>query len=185
MKSTNNQNYNDDIFHYLTGKYSITNEGNYKFVLRDEEKKKSIYYESESVPIADPALDSNFKAIFLNKTERTKNFLNNIYFIPNEMEINKIDFISSDYYEIGKRFNLNSLKPDIVCKGILKNGITILIDIEIQINWKIFLDDKYIEYGSILRISDTNHEVEKKRALSYEKKKKKKKKKKKIIKKKF
>ena len=104
MKSTNNQNYNDDIFHYLTGKYSITKEGNYEFVLRDE-KKKSIYYESESVPIADPALDSNFKAIFLNKTERMKNFLNNIYFIPNEMEINKIDFISSDYYEIGKRFN--------------------------------------------------------------------------------
>ena len=163
MESTNNENYNDDIFHFLTGEYSINNNsGNYEFFLIDE-KKNTISYESQPVPIADPALDSNFKAIFMNKKGRMKDFLNNIFFIPNEMEINQLDFISSDYYEIGKKFNLNSLKPDIVCKGILKNGITILIDIEIQINWNLTLDDKFIEYGTCLRNADSNYEVEKKK----------------------
>ena len=172
MESTINENYNEDIFHFLTGKYSKNKKGNYKFFLKDDKKKNTILYESQAVPIADPALDSNFKSIFINKNERMKNFLNNIYFIPNEMEINELNFIPSDYNKIGNKFNLNSLKPDIVCQAKLKNNKTILIDIEIQISWKITLDDRFINYGICIRKSNSDFEVEKKKELYYKKKKK-------------
>ena len=173
MESTINENYNEDIFHFLTGKYSKNKKGNYKFFLKDDEKKNTVLYESQAVPIADPALDSNFKSIFINKNERIKNFLNNIYFIPNEMEINELNCIPSDYNEIGNKFNLNSLKPDIVCQAKLKNNKTILIDIEMQISWKITLDDRFIDYGICIRKSNSDFEVEKKKELYYKKKKKK------------
>jgi len=119
FKNENKIDYNDDLFHFLTGKYSIKEENNYDFYIED--KKNFWRFKSKPVSIADPAYDSNFKAIFYKNPARLKDFLNNIFFISNNMELEKIYYLSNEYYDIGNKYNLNSLKSDIVCKGLLKN----------------------------------------------------------------
>ena len=66
-----------------------------------------------------------------------------------------------DFYDIGKRFNIDSLKSDIACKAKIKGSKKILINIEIQINWLSNLDDRLLEYGVCLRNADSNIEKKK------------------------
>ena len=156
----------DDIFHYLTGKYT-KRRGIFRFYLNNEEYPldQTFYETTETVSIADPALDANFKSIFLNHAERLENFLNEIYFIPNNMKISHIKFLPGEFNQIGTIYNLITLRADIACKAKvceldknndIKEEKTTLLDIEIQINWIEKLDDKLLEYGTLLRNSYSN-----------------------------
>ena len=145
-----NSQYIKDIFHYLGDKNGVwEDEKGYHFILYDNNKPNEIFvYDTKEFHIIpDPVYDSTFKAIFLNKSERFQNFLNSIYFNQNNMEIKQLQFLTGDFNEIGKAYNMNSLRADIVCKGkvhylnnLQKNNDT-LFDIEIQINWLENLDD--------------------------------------------
>ena len=156
----------DDIFHYLTGKYT-KRRGIFRFYLNNEEYPldQTFYETTETVLVSDPALDANFKSIFLNHAERLENFLNEIYFIPNNMKISHIKFLPGEFNQIGTIYNLITLRADIACKAKvceidrynnIKEEKTTLLDIEIQINWIEKLDDKLLEYGTLLRNSYSN-----------------------------
>lgn len=155
IKSIKKSHKNDDIFHYLD--VINVNEQEYSFVLRDKyDPLRTLIYNSEKCDIPDPSIDSNFKAIFINKPNRFENFLNSVHFWPNGMEISHIEFLIGDFNTIGYIYNLNTLRADIVCKGIIKirdenYRKETLLDVEIQINWIPNLDDHLFEYGSLLR----------------------------------
>ena len=83
-KIDSNNKYKEDIFHYL-GSVCWEDTNGYHFSLYDESKKDKVlvYDTNEAVLIADPGYDTNFKAIFLNKSERFINFLNSVFFKQN------------------------------------------------------------------------------------------------------
>ena len=161
-KIDSNDKYKEDIFHYL-GSVFWEDKNGYHFTLYDESKKDKIliYDTKEAVLIADPGYDASFKAIFLNKSERFINFLNSVFFKQNNIEIKDLNFLVGEFNEIGNAYNMNSLRADITCKGIvqnlnnLNNNVT-LINVEVQLNWIENLDDRLFEYGSLLRNSYTN-----------------------------
>ena len=155
----------NDIFHYIKGEYTTVGD-HYHFLAKIEDKNiKDYYYETDdTVLIPDPALDSNFKAIFSDHPKRLENFLNSIYFNPHSLQIFNIEYLKGEFYKIGHSFNINTLRADIACKGkvcaINNNNENetkeTLLDIEIQINWIEDLDDRLFEYGSLLRNHYTN-----------------------------
>ena len=149
----------NDIFHYL--KFNHLVESDKKFYLFDVKTGFSQEYKAQSCLIPDPAIDSNFKSIFSNKSKRFENFLNSVYFIPKDMEISDIEYLVGDFNAIGEKYGLNCLHADIACKGTLKqknkkNTKETLLDVEIQINWLEDMDDKLFEYGSLLRNDYSN-----------------------------
>lgn len=92
----------------------------------------------------------------MNRSKRFENFLNCIYFNPNDLEISDIEFISGEFTKIGSIYNINNLRTDIACKGKIRKKNAekkddILLDVEMQINWIEKSDDKSFEYGSVLR----------------------------------
>ena len=126
----------NDIFHYL--KFNHLEESDKKFYLFDVKTGSSQEYKAQSCLIPDPAIDSNFKSIFSNKSKRFENFLNSVYFIPKDMEISDIEYLVGDFNTIGEKYGLNCLHADIACKGTLKqknkkNTKETLLDVEIQI----------------------------------------------------
>ena len=145
IKQIKKPNKNDDIFHYLD--INNVNEQEYSFVLRDKNyPSQSLIYNTEKCDIADPSIDSNFKAIFINKAERFKNFLNSVHFWQNGMEISNIEFPIGYFNTIGYVYNFNYLPANMACKGKLKikdeNYLKeTLLDIEIKINWVPNLDE--------------------------------------------
>ena len=146
----------NDIFHYLGDSYIKENDI-YKFPLYPDKKNvsKAEYYKVKKLSsIPDPSIDSNFKAIFNNHSKRFENLLNSIYFEPNDMKISDLVFINDEYNIIGQSFNLNTLRPDIACKGKItindkehKEKKELLLDVEILINWIEELEDKLFEYN--------------------------------------
>ena len=162
MNSISENNYlKEDLFHFLTGKYYKGKVNKYFFILYDKEKGVTSFYETNNIILAvDPAIDSSFKKLFLNNKERLQSFLNDVFFEPNGNKITSLEYVVGDFYDIGKKYNLNSLKADIVCKAKIKGIKNILIDIEIQINWLSELDNKFFEYSSVLRNADINAEIE-------------------------
>ena len=146
-----------DLLHYLTGDYEKKNEGYFFYLNCPEDPRKIVYYDTtDIILIPDPALDANFKAIFLNRSKRFENFLNCIYFNPNDLEISDIEFISGEFTKIGSIYNINNLRANIACKGKIRKKNAekkddILLDVEMQINWIEKSDDKSFEYGSVLR----------------------------------
>ena len=125
----------NDIFHYLGDSYIKENDI-YKFPLYPDKKNvsKAEYYKVKKLSsIPDPSIDSNFKAIFNNHSKRFENLLNSIYFELNDMKISDLVFINDEYNIIGQSFNLNTLRPDIACKG------------------KITINDK--EYGVVVDVN--------------------------------
>ena len=72
-----------------------------------------------------------------------------------------LQYLFGDYYELGKKYDLNSLKSDIACKGKLKDENEILIDIEMQIGWFSDMDNRLFDYGFSLRQANTNFELAK------------------------
>lgn len=152
----------DDLFHYLTGDCKKDRNGKHLFYLYNLENGHYAFYESDGyILLDDPAIDSSFKYLFLNDPIRLKYFLNDIYFKPNNMEIIELEYMIGEIHEIGKRFNLGALKPDIACKVKIRSNKVILIDIEIQINWLSNLDDRLFEYGSCLRNANSSIETKK------------------------
>ena len=149
-----------DLFHYLTGEFRIDKDNKYYFSLSGVDD--FFYVTDESTFISDPAYDSSFKYLFGNNAPRLENFLNQIYFLQRNKKLEDLQYLFGDYYELGKKYDLNSLKSDIACKGKLKNEKEILIDIEIQIGWFSDLDDRLFDYGFSLRQSNTNFEQAKK-----------------------
>ena len=143
-----------DLFHYLTGKFQIDKDGEYYFSLSGVDDY--FYVTDESTFIADPAFDNSFKYLFGNNAPRLENFLNQIYFLPRKEKLEDLQYLFGDYYELGKKYDLNSLKSDIACKGKLKDENEIFIDIEIQIGWFSDMDDRLFDYGFSLRQANTN-----------------------------
>jgi hypothetical protein len=125
-------------------------------------------YKSEGCLISDPALDINFKALFIDKPERFANFLNCVFFLPRNKEISELEFLVGDFHVIGDKYDLNHLSADIACKGKIKeinndnnnnkiiNVKEKLLDVEVQINWIEDIDNILFEYGSVLRYHYTN-----------------------------
>ena len=156
-----------DILHYLqirdlgdNGCSFLLGEGNNPFLMK--------VYKSEGCLISDPALDINFKALFIDKPERFANFLNCVFFLPRNKEISELEFLVGDFHVIGDKYNLNRLSADIACKGKIKeinndnnnnkiiNVKETLLDVEVQINWIEDIDNILFEYGSVLRYHYTN-----------------------------
>ena len=152
----------NDLFHYLTGDCYEDQSGHQIFYLYNSENAHYAYYTSDGYfLIDDPSVDSSFKHIFLNNPVRLKAFLNEIYFEQNDMKIIELDYMIGEFYDIGKRFNIDSLKSDIACKAKIKGSKKILINIEIQINWLSNLDDRLFEYGACIRNANSNVETKK------------------------
>ena len=152
----------DDLFHYLTGDCKKDRNEKHLFYLYNLENGHYAFYESDGyILLDDPAIDSSFKYLFLHNPIRLKNFLNDIYFKPNNMEIIELEYMIGEISEIGKRYNLGALKPDIACKVKIRSNKVILIDIEIQINWLSNLDDRLFEYGACIRNANSNVETKK------------------------
>ena len=156
-----------DILHYLqirdlgdNGCSFLLGEGNNPFLMK--------VYKSEGCLISDPALDINFKALFIDKPERFANFLNCVFFLPRNKEISELEFLVGDFHVIGDKYDLNRLSADIACKGKSKeinndnnnnkiiNVKETLLDVEVQINWIEDIDNILFEYGSVLRYHYTN-----------------------------
>jgi len=156
-----------DILHYLqirdlgdNGCSFLLGEGNNPFLMKE--------YKSEGCLISDPALDINFKALFIDKPERFANFLNCVFFLPRNKEISELEFLVGDFHVIGDKYDLIRLSADIACKGKIKeinndnnnnkiiNVKETLLDVEIQINWIEDIDNILFEYGSVLRYHYTN-----------------------------
>ena len=156
-----------DILHYLqirdlgdNGCSFLLGEGNNPFLMK--------VYKSEGCLISDPALDINFKALFIDKPERFANFLNCVFFLPRNKEISELEFLVGDFHVIGDKYDLNLLSADIACKGKIKeinndnnnnkiiNVKETLLDVEVQINWIEDIDNILFEYGSVLRYHYTN-----------------------------
>ena len=97
----------DDLFHYLTGDCKEDRNGKHLFYLYNLENGHYAFYESDGyILLDDPAIDSSFKYLFLNDPIRLKNFLNDIYFKPNNMEIIELEYMIGEISEIGKRYIL-------------------------------------------------------------------------------
>ena len=156
-----------NILHYLqirdlgdNGCSFLLGEGNNPFLMK--------VYKSEGCLISDPALDINFKALFIDKPERFANFLNCVFFLPRNKEISELEFLVGDFHVIGDKYDLNRLSADIACKGKIKeinndnnnnkiiNVKETLLDVEVQINWIEDIDNILFEYGSVLRYHYTN-----------------------------
>ena len=157
-----------DILHYLqirdlgdNGCSFLLGEGNNPFLMKE--------YKSEGCLISDPALDINFKALFIDKPERFANFLNCVFFLPRNKEISELEFLVGDFHVIGDKYDLNRLSADIACKGKIKeinndnnnnnkiiNVKETLLDVEVQMNWIEDIDNILFEYGSVLRYHYTN-----------------------------
>ena len=152
----------NDLFHYLTGDCYEDQSGHQIFYLYNSENAHYAYYTSDGYfLIDDPSVDSSFKHLFLNNPVRLKAFLNEIYFEQNDMKIIELDYMIGEFYDIGKRFNIDSLKSDIACKAKIIGSKKILINIEIQINWLSNLDDRLFEYGACIRNANSNVETKK------------------------
>ena len=160
-----------DLFHYLSGRVEMGNDNKYYFLLSDVED--DFYVSDKATFIADPAFDSSFKYLFGNNAPRLENFLNQIYFLPQNKKIQGLHYLVGDYYELGNKYDLNSQKSDIACKGILQDENEILLDIEMQLGWFSDLDDRLINYAASLRRADSNSELakEKEKAKNNENKK--------------
>ena len=155
-----------DILHYLqirdlgdNGCSFLLGEGNNPFLMKE--------YKSEGCLISDPALDINFKALFIDKPERFANFLNCVFFLPRNKEISELEFLVGNFHVIGDKYDLIRLSADIACKGKIKeinndnnnkiiNVKETLLDVEVQINWIEDIDNILFEYGSVLRYHYTN-----------------------------
>ena len=97
----------DDLFHYLTGDCKKDQNGKHLFYLYNLENGHYAFYESDGyILLDDPAIDSSFKYLFLHNPIRLKNFLNDIYFKPNNMEIIELEYMIGEISEIGKRYIL-------------------------------------------------------------------------------
>ena len=149
-----------DILHYL--EIRDLGDNGCSFLLREgNDPLKMKEYKSESCLISDPALDINFKALFIDKPERFANFLNCVFFYQRNKEISELEFLVGDFHVIGDKYNLNRLNADIACKGKIKeiNNNTnqiidvkeTLLDVEVQINWIEDIDNIIFEYGSVIR----------------------------------
>ena len=153
----NTINTENNLFHYLTGEYDyIEKDDKFSFTIFNGNKQLF----DECVLLYDPGYDTTFKELFLNHPKRLENFLNNIYFLYNNMKLENLEFLVGDYYDFGKVHGFNSLSSDISCKASIKKNKTILLDAEIQIGWRNRLDDRLFEYGSLLRNRFTNQERE-------------------------
>ena len=72
-----NRNEYYDLLHYLTGDYKIKNNCYFFSLNTPENPLMTIYYDTPGIILVpDPALDANFKAIFLDRPKRLENFLN-------------------------------------------------------------------------------------------------------------
>ena len=152
----------NDLFHYLTGDCYEDQSGHQIFYLYNSENAHYAYYTSDGYfLIDDPSVDSSFKHLFLNNPIRLKTFLNEIYFEQNNMKIIELNYMVGEFYDIGKRYNLDTLKSDIACKAKIIGEKNILINIEIQINWLSNLDDRLFEYGACIRNANSNVETKK------------------------
>jgi len=152
----------NDLFHYLTGDCYEDKNGHQIFYLYNSDNAHYAYYTSDGYfLIDDPAVDSSFKHLFLNNPIRLKTFLNEIYFEQNNMKIIELNYMVGEFYDIGKRYNLDTLKSDIACKAKIIGEKNILINIEIQINWLSNLDDRLFEYGACIRNANSNVETKK------------------------
>ena len=152
----------NDLFHYLTGDCYEDKNGHQIFYLYNSDNAHYAYYTSDGYfLIDDPAVDSSFKHLFLNNPIRLKTFLNEIYFEQNNMKIIELNYMVGEFYDIGKRYNLDTLKSDIACKAKIIGEKNILINIEIQINWLSNLDDRLFEYGTCIRNANSNVETKK------------------------
>ena len=152
----------NDLFHYLTGDCYEDQSGHQIFYLYNSDNAHYAYYTSDGYfLIDDPAVDSSFKHLFLNNPIRLKTFLNEIYFEQNNMKIIELNYMVGEFYDIGKRYNLDTLKSDIACKAKIIGEKNILINIEIQINWLSNLDDRLFEYGACIRNANSNVETKK------------------------
>ena len=152
----------NDLFHYLTGNCYEDKNGHQIFYLYNSDNAHYAYYTSDGYfLIDDPAVDSSFKHLFLNNPIRLKTFLNEIYFEQNNMKIIELNYMVGEFYDIGKRYNLDTLKSDIACKAKIIGEKNILINIEIQINWLSNLDDRLFEYGACIRNANSNVETKK------------------------
>ena len=120
-------------------------EKGYEFLINEKNNFfKPELYKTEISLIRDPALDLNFKSLFIDKPERFSNFLNCVFFYHKNKEISDLNYLEGDFRLIGDIYHLNNLKADIACKGKIKDLIKnkekintkdTLLDIEIQINW--------------------------------------------------
>ncbi len=156
-----NENLKEDLFHYLTGGYHKNNIGKFFFYLYNSENDAFSYYETDDYILAlDPALDASFKILFLYNEERLQTFLNDVFLVPNDLYIADLTYIMGDLYDIGKRYDLNSLKADIICKAKIKDIENILVEVEIQIFWVAELDYKCFENRSHLRNININVETQ-------------------------
>ena len=152
-----------DILHYLEIR-DLGDNGCSFLLCEGNNISKMEEYKTEECLIADPALDINFKALFIEKPERFANFLNCVFFYQRNKEISELEFLVGDFHIIGDKYNLNRLNADIACKGkikeISKNDQKIikdtLLDIEIQINWIEDNDNILFEYGSELTYKSDN-----------------------------
>ena len=152
----------NDLFHYLTGDCYEDKNGHQIFYLYNSDNAHYAYYTSDGYfLIDDPAVDSSFKHLFLNNPIRLTTFLNEIYFEQNNMKIIELNYMVGEFYDIGKRYNLDTLKSDIACKAKIIGEKNILINIEIQINWLSNLDDRLFEYGACIRNANSNVETKK------------------------
>ena len=152
----------NDLFHYLTGNCYEDKNGHQIFYLYNSDNAHYAYYTSDGYfLIDDPAVDSSFKHLFLNNPIRLTTFLNEIYFEQNNMKIIELNYMVGEFYDIGKRYNLDTLKSDIACKAKIIGEKNILINIEIQINWLSNLDDRLFEYGACIRNANSNVETKK------------------------
>ena len=151
MNSNLPQTIKNDLFHYLTGSFTRLKNGRYLFDLSDSNLPYPYYDTFKSTLIVDPSFDSSFKALFLNNKERLQNFLNCVFFQPLDMEISNLEYIIGERDDIGKRYNLNSLKADIACKAEILGKNNVILDIEIQINWLEEVDFKFLSYGAFLK----------------------------------
>ena len=97
----------------------------------------------------------------MNNSERFANFLNTIYFKPNNMEILELGFLIDEFNEINQLYNFKNLRADIACRGIINNcdkkETHVLIDVEIHSHWLENIDDRLFEIGSLLRNYNTNN----------------------------
>ena len=81
----------EDLFHYLTGSYHKDSRGKYFFYLYNPGKDVSSYYETDDyIIVLDPALVASFKSLFLYNEGRLQTFLNDVFFVPNNMEISDL-----------------------------------------------------------------------------------------------
>lgn len=98
----------------------------------------------DSIDIADPALDSTFKYLFIKNPEILRNMLNSILF-PEESKIYKLIIIDKEISFPDQKFNKGTIRSDIACKAYIDNN-EIIVGIEIQIGYNSNFTQRLFKY---------------------------------------